>query len=483
LVGDPWIPVVFQDGVSELVSLHDAFARGEEIRDLTVSPAQRIALTRLLVCVAQVALDGPADESDWSSCQPRITPASLDYLEQCREAFELYAQDDEGAFLQVPNLEPTDNAVVDKLDFGLAAGNNATLFDHAAGPKGRDQSPAWQAMALVTYQCFSPGGRIGVTQWRGEKTQGSGSSEHAPCLDGGPLHTILRAQDLLATIHANLLTMRIIDKMPALEWGRPVWETMPSSAADPCAAALAYSYLGRLVPITRAVRLSPTSQSITLCNGLSYPKFPEAREPSATVISKKDGSPICLRIDLEKHPWRELAALLSASPSCMEGRALVLHHLNPGGDGTIDIWTGGLAADKGKVLDATEWSFTLPLSMLDDMELQIYKKGMELANKATRALWAAVSAYCDDLKLTDIKTKQRKNNRAAGLYWSHLDSRYNVLIETTADRGVKLGDGWYQEVWKALRTACAQACPHETPRQIRAFAKGSQMLRLKRPEG
>ena len=72
LVGDPWIPVIFNDGHSELVSLHDAFARAEEIRDLSATPPQRIALTRLLVCVAQAALDGPTDEADWEKWKSSV---------------------------------------------------------------------------------------------------------------------------------------------------------------------------------------------------------------------------------------------------------------------------------------------------------------------------------------------------------------------------------------------------------------------------
>lgn len=491
LVGDPWIPVVFDDGRAELVCLRDAFDQGETIRDLAATPPQRIALTRLLVCVAQAALDGPVDEKEWESSQPRIAPTSINYLDRHRMSFELFALGNEGAFLQVPNLEPTDNALVDKLDFGLAAGNNATLFDHEAGPKGRELSAAWRALGLLTFQCFSPGGRIGVTRWNsvwttqdGKKPKGSGTSEHSPCLDGGPLHTILRKSDLISTIHANLLTKRIVSQMPSIDWGKPVWEAMPTSAADEQAEKLVTTYLGRLVPISRAFRLSPTSRRITACNALSYPKFPEIREPSTTVVAKKDGTPIYLGIDLEKHPWRELASLLSTSPSRMEGQALVLSHLRPepNNDGSVDIWTGGLVADKGKVVDVAEWSFNLPLSMLGDTELRTYTMGVELAGKATGKLWAAVSAYCDDMKLSDTKTKQKKNAKAAGLYWSQLDSEYEVLIEAASNPTKKLGDEWHREVSKAMNKAYGQACPHATPRQIRAFAKGSQMLRMKRTE-
>ena len=72
------------------VSLRDAFVRGHELQDLAVRPHERIALMRLLVCVAQAALDGPHDFDDWESSQPRIATAALDYLERWQNAFELF---------------------------------------------------------------------------------------------------------------------------------------------------------------------------------------------------------------------------------------------------------------------------------------------------------------------------------------------------------------------------------------------------------
>ena len=179
LTGDPWIPVVFADGRSQLASLVDAFGRGDEILDLVVTPPQRIALTRLLVCIAQAALDGPRDEGEWRTCRERIGPSAVDYLARWRDRFELYG---EGAFLQVSNLVATDNATLDKLDFGLAAGNNAALSDHEAGPEGRQQSPAWTALMLLTFQCFSPGGTIGTSTW-GEPPRRGPASMHPALKD------------------------------------------------------------------------------------------------------------------------------------------------------------------------------------------------------------------------------------------------------------------------------------------------------------
>lgn len=100
---EPWIPVVRADGRPDTVSLCAAFTRGEDIRDLVVRPHERIALMRLLICVAQAALDGPADHDDWKACRSKITPAAVDYLERWRNAFELFG--DGPRFLQVPGLK------------------------------------------------------------------------------------------------------------------------------------------------------------------------------------------------------------------------------------------------------------------------------------------------------------------------------------------------------------------------------------------
>ena len=82
LTTDSWIPIVWKIGQAGRVSLCEAFERGEEIRDLAVRPHERIALMRLLICIAQAVLDGPADEDDWKACYSRIVPSALDYLRE-----------------------------------------------------------------------------------------------------------------------------------------------------------------------------------------------------------------------------------------------------------------------------------------------------------------------------------------------------------------------------------------------------------------
>ena len=137
LIGEPWIPILDKDSSAGQVGLQELFERAHEIRDLALQPPQRIAVTRLILCIIQAALEGPRDESDWRACREQIVPESLKYLDARTDRFELFGA---RPFLQVPNLEPTDNATLDKLDFGLSSGNNATLFDHAGSPQGRELS-------------------------------------------------------------------------------------------------------------------------------------------------------------------------------------------------------------------------------------------------------------------------------------------------------------------------------------------------------
>jgi len=137
LTVDPWIPALRADGRRGLFSLQNLFGQAHELRDLAVKPHERIALMRLLLCITQAALDGPADERDWETCEPRIQPRVRDYLEKWRAAFELFG--DGPRFLQMkPGVVADPTPVMEKegitrLNLCLASGeSNATLFDNSA---------------------------------------------------------------------------------------------------------------------------------------------------------------------------------------------------------------------------------------------------------------------------------------------------------------------------------------------------------------
>lgn len=117
----------------------------------------------------------------------------------------------------------------------------------------RTFAPEWLALSLLTYQMFSLGGLIGSVRW-GDKTTGSSSCD-GPCAPGSMLHTFLRRDALLDTIHANLLSAEELHDYQQLgeDWqGRPLWERFPKDPGDaPATRNATETLLGRMVPLTR----------------------------------------------------------------------------------------------------------------------------------------------------------------------------------------------------------------------------------------
>ena len=213
---DPWLPVITADGARRSLSLRDVFASAHEIRDLSAKPHEKIALLRLLICIAQAALDGPENFDAWETCRDSIPAKAAAYFAKWQAAFELFG--DGARFLQVPGLKPGkedgEGNPATKLDLALASGNNASIFDNASGDPRAVQAERL-ALTLLTFQCFAPGGRIGIAKWNGADTAGKGSSNHAPCIPSGMLHTFLHGGSLLETLHLNLLNKEEVTISPA----------------------------------------------------------------------------------------------------------------------------------------------------------------------------------------------------------------------------------------------------------------------------
>lgn len=497
---DAWIPTIWNDGKPGTVGLREAFERGEEIRDLAVRPHERIALMRLLICIAQAALDGPADYEDWQGCRSRIVLSAIDYLQRWRHVFELFGT--RQRFLQLSNLNkaPTKSTGSDddegnftsKLDLALATGNNTTLFDNAGGAE-RAFTSEKLALMLTTFQCFSPGGRIGLALWDGRETNGKGSSDHAPCLMGGTLHALLRGDNLLATLHKNLLSKLQTEQFYGQNsWGKPVWEMMPERLADDDAVRNANrTYLGRLVPLTRAIWLADDCRSLILANGLEYGTYAEDgwREPSATIVIrtvKRQPTRVVLSASIDKAAWRELHALTVKGAGQVGGPAVLG---NISGEEDFDLWVGALVADKAKPLDTIESVFHVPGCMLGDDRnaQQIYEKGVRLAETTEFQVKKAVSVYHkelgDNLDRPEMRNRRQQiQSNAAAQFWTDIEQAVPRLMEVTAaPASLGLNSEWHktawgQSVWRAARMAYEHACPHETARQLHAYALGLQTL-------
>lgn len=272
--------------------------------------------------------------------------------------------------------------------------------------------------------------------------------------------------------------------VPGRQTGRPVWECMPKDAENSDAFTNAYETgLGRMVPLTRMILLPGESGTADCIIGPVPKKYvfsnePDAghREPYCTLKISKDNSLYYMPVNVSRHIWRELGSVLSLKKSTENFAALNLQNAVHGGNHVIDVWCGGLAkgATAAKIYDMAEWNFSVPVSLFEASELGKYVLGVELASSAEYALKNASQNYAKTLKVQG----GGYSRNAVAQFWSALDSSYKLLIDIAADLERDLDD-WRTVLRQAMFRAFDSACPHQTPRQIQAYAQARKLLRIK----
>ena len=478
---DPWIPVIGSDGRHQDLSLKALFQSADTICDLAVQPHEKIALMRLLICIAQAALDGPSDRTAWSWSRDAIQGAANRYLEKWSTSFELFGNGPR--FLQVPQLrlindkKPKTSAT--KLDLTLASGNNATVFDNAARA-ARAVSPERLALTILAFQCFATCGRIGVALWGDDETPGKGTCNHAPCTPSAMLHTYIRGDTLLDTVHLNLLTRDEVATLWPMGWGRPLWE-MPVNAADDKKAIdnATGSYLGRLVPLSRTIQLEEDGIHIILANALDYSQPEPSREAASTMVTK-EGNRFPMGAFLGRSIWRQLHMMTvkprpGTDPIC---GPLALRNLasNQG----CTLWTGALVTDKAKIEDLVEACYEIPPGMFTDAGRKLYEDGINLADQWEAALFHSLKEYADALKL-----KTGANIQAKRHFWTILETHVPTLLQL-ADSPDRVPDikasKWADLARDAAYASYALVCSRLNSRQTQAFAFGLRRLSISKPK-
>ncbi len=266
---------------------------------------------RLLICVAQAALGNPKDGRTGSHVNPTSRPRRPVTLDTWQHRFNLFGRH---AFCRWTGWTLNQTLWLTSLIVSLASGgNNPTLFDHGSTPGGRVQTEALLALNLLVYQMFSCGGTFSETVWDNVPTP-----RHvlrSPCVEEAMAHTLLRGRNIVETVHLNLLTEEQTNSLPNMERGRPCWEE--TRLGRESSEKQTSSFLGRLVPVSRAIRLFKDSPSIVLGEALRYPQLPEQRDPFGTVYDTgkqrmgKSTSLTYLSVNPEAAAWRELASILS----------------------------------------------------------------------------------------------------------------------------------------------------------------------------
>ena len=188
----------------------------------------------------------------------------------------------------------------------------------------------------------------------------------------------------------------------------------------------------------------------------------------------------------DKALWRELHSLVVRRRTRDDvGGPLAFENLES--NGGFDIWTGGLAGDQAKVIDAVESVFHVPAAMLNSTGQECYRKGVEFAENLAWGLCLAISAYHreagDDLGRKEAK-QRRERLQATGSFqfWTQAERDLPLLLaavqsnDRPSDPPSWRRSDWGQAIQRSARDAYELACPCQTARQMQAFVKGLSCL-------
>ncbi|MDD5328428.1 MAG: type I-E CRISPR-associated protein Cse1/CasA [Sulfuricella sp.] len=519
---DPWIPVIVNSGKRELASLYAVLAEGEKFADLAVRPHERVALMRLFLCVVHAALKGPKDYDEWCEVPKRLPDAVRTYLTDWKDSFELFHE--KKPWLQVAELngvekeggESGKTSPVALLDFELATGNNSTLNDHGGQMGFRPIKPERIALNLLTFQNFSSGGGSPVAQWKMIKTSQVGNPD-APCLSQSMAHCLFRGRSVAETLHFNLPTFETIgnayrafstdkkkgDSYSDLALGRPVWENFPKSPEKEVDGVInaTKTYIGRLVPISRWIRLIHDSDQMYCCNGFKYDTYKDGfpSEPTAAVrvITKKDKKGIetterrVVKVEPTRALWRELSSLLvKRSADGLGGPLAMVNAPNT----EFDFHVCAIIRDQASMDIAVESVFHIAPAF--QANFPIYQAEVIRAEERSRKLRWAIEDYrstIDNDWISRVKRTQAKEQSALKdklaqgaflSYWTAVEKNLPLLmthIEAIGtDAAIPTREAWRKMLFSAACDAYRIVCGQETPRQMRAFAKGWHKLTTKK---
>lgn len=504
LIDEPWIPVAD----SGRVSLREVFTR-EDLRELGGNPIQKLALTKLLLAIAQAAWT-PEEEGEWSEVGAEgLASRCLDYLEEWRSSFYLHG---ERPFLQMPAVadciaERTERRLnaaktKGKREEAIASGQprsfgagfypdmpsaNNTLLSHTLFERPLDSAD--QALFLVTLMNFAFGGKRvegDLTSLAGRSLGNRYSAPAGPSLGGwtGQLHCLVTTGDLRRDLWLNLMTQAGIDATK--RWpegvGRPVWESMPKHEEDARADSLKRSYQGCLVGLSRFVLLQEVG--LFYLDGINYPSVKEGWfEPS--LLLDQTGKDIKVKfVNLDRKPWRELHAFLDflslSQRSGFESLGLeqAVRRMRDIGD-PLCVWTGGLkvSANSGdqsvkQADDFLESRVWLDGNDLGSTWLDHLKREMEGLEQLSRTLYACVRDYYRELKATpDMAAAQAA--RAGHLFWQLCEREFSELTThcVSSDSAAEARQALRRQFFAHISNCFEQCAPRDTARQLEAWAR------------
>jgi len=492
LIDEPWIPVADKG----LASLMEVFT-DTGLPELGGNPLQKIAITKLLLAIAQAAIT-PEDQQHWEQLGVAgISEKVARYLSEKHDLFFLYGPKPFLQFIQVYKLGLVNSELKSKKKksekpkargYNLFApeypNNNTTiLFDAAMVLKFTDYQ---KAQILITIQGHALAGKQNDPaivlspnhQKKGGASPGTGIDR------AGLLHTFLGGSSVIETVWLNLLTREQIRENNLPEIGVPPWEHMPTGEIDERAEKIKTCYTGRLVPLNRFCYL--TEDRLFCTEGIVHPFLEDGHLDISAAADRSKSNWKALWTDAKKRPWRELASLLSyvyaSEPSGYECHLLTM--CLPRARNAVpqfQIWSGGLGVQKkmdgqnvsGKG-DFVDSSIQLDTTIIQGgVWFKTLQNEIQNLEKLSGIIYKCTAGYYT------LLTVDGSNHAAAAanLFWQKCEPHAQELIDACASESeVRL-----HTIKKAIVHYAHQCynryCPHDTARQLDAWAANRPNLK------
>ncbi|MFI3247029.1 MAG: type I-E CRISPR-associated protein Cse1/CasA [Ferrimonas sp.] len=489
LIDEPWVPVTGHT----MVSLKQLFA-DPQLPALAGNPIQKIAITKLLLAIAQSAVT-PTDDNDWQQLGWQgMAERCLAYLAQWHSRFYLYG---EQPFLQFPSIAAAKIQPFGALSPEISSGNTTVLTQTQ---RKTHYSDAEAAMVLIVQMALGLAGKktdnsvvlsTGYQNKSNDKGKpASGKAGPAVCYMG-LLHSFWQGSSIVESIWLNLFTQQDLQASSMYgTLGQAPWERMPTGEDDDIARALRESLIGRLVPLSKFCLLAEGGMHYT--DGIAHADYLNGRADPSVAIDFSQKKPKALWVDPNKRPWRELTSLLqfleqgksngfdTPQLRCSVGRISKM-------DGIFAVWSGGLrvSSNAGEQYVSGTDNYVDSLLELDSELLnsafwEILKQEMLHLDKLQKNLWSAVVRYYRELsdidksgtgKAQTFVDEQAK--RASGLFWQQCERHAQQLIDAS-------GTGQEAETKRReLRKRFSHyllfifdaQCPRNSVRQLDAWAQ------------
>ncbi len=478
LIDEPWIPVVDEG----LVSLEQLFSQ-PNYRGLGGNPVHKIALTKILLAIAQAAYT-PEDDDDWARLQPiGLADKCLAYLDKWHDSFYLYG---DKPFLQMPAIKAAAIQSFGAVLAEVSTGNTTVLTQDQVE---KILSDADKALLIVQLMGFGLGGKTdnsvvlsngyqGKFNAKGNILVGLPGTSIGKC---GYLHNFLQGKSLQETLWINLFTQQQIGFYPQGIGAAP-WERMPEGENCAPANGLKGSLMGRLIPLSCFCLLA--KDGLHYSDGIVHLDYKAGGiDPSVSVnFSAKDIKAIW--VDTEKRPWRLLTALLSFLSSannkgfdCYQLRLNMQRAIKcmP----TLGIWSGGMQVSGGKTNkqymsvkdDFVESVIQLNTGILGGLWFTNLQLEMDELDKLSTIAYGATMAYFDS---QNMKKNKGQAAQARNLFWQLCERQYQALLHACndAEKVSAMRPVFARFVNKAYDSYCSMS----TARQLDAWAKNRPNL-------